>query len=134
MAATDYLEQRIIDFVLKGNAEFSFTPPTTVYVALFTTATADDGSGTEVSGANYARQSVAFSAMTGVTNGVTSNSAEVAFPTAGAGGWGTITHAAVFDALSGGNMLYHGALAVSKTVNENDTFKIAAGSFALTVS
>ena len=52
---TDFLENKIIDHMLRNQA---YTPPTTVYVALFTTATTDAGGGTEVSGGAYARQAV----------------------------------------------------------------------------
>ena len=115
-AMTDYLEDNLLNHVLRNTA---FTSPTTVYVALFTTATNDAGGGTEVAGGSYARQAITFSVPTG---GVTSNTAIVTFPTASAG-WGTITHFAIFDAVSGGNMLYHGALAASRTVQAGDTFR-----------
>jgi hypothetical protein len=59
---TDYLENKIIDHMLRNQA---YTPPSTVYVALFTTATGDDGSGTEVSGGSYARQAVTLGAASG---------------------------------------------------------------------
>ena len=115
---SNYLETKLIDLILRNTA---FTTPGTVYVSLYITDPTDADSGTEVSGTNYARQSVAFSAP---TNGVTSNSSDITFPTAGSGGWGTITHAAIHDAVSSGNLLFHSALTSSKVVNEDDTFKI----------
>ena len=135
MAASDYLEQRIVDFVLNSNAEFTFTSPVNVYIALFTTAPSDAGGGVEVSGVNYVRiDSGAFSAMTGVTDGHTSNNAEIAFAQAGAGGWGLVTAIGLFDAETGGNLLYHGALTADKQVDENDTFKIAVSDLDITLS
>lgn len=135
MAASDYLEQRIVDFVLNSNAEFAFTSPANVYIALFTSATDDAGGGTEVSGTNYARvDSGAFTAMTGVTDGHTSNGAEIAFAQAGAGGWGLVSHIGLYDAATGGNLLYHGGLTASKQVDENDTFKIAINDLDITLS
>lgn len=135
MAASDYLEQRVIDFVLNSNAEFTFTSPANVYIALFTAAPSDSGGGTECSGTNYARvDSGSFSTMTGITTGHTSNSAEIAFAQAGSGGWGTVTHIGLFDASTAGNLLYHGALTASKVVDENDTFKIAIGDLDITLS
>ena len=124
-----YLENKIIDHMLRNQ---SFTPPTTVYVALFT---ADNGleGGTitgEVSGGSYARQSVTLSAA---SDGESSNSADIEFPTATAD-WGTITHVALMDAASGGNVLMHSALDASKTVNNGDTFKINAGDLDITVT
>ena len=138
MAASDYLEQRIVDFVLNSNTEFVFTSPANVYIALFTTAPTDAGGGVEVSGVNYTRiDSGAFSAMTDVTDGHTSNNAEIAFAQAGAGGWGLVTAIGLFDSVDNGgsnNLLYHGSLTADKQVDENDTFKIAIGDLDITLS
>lgn len=132
---TNYLEQRLIDFVFNSNAEFSFSSPANVYVALFTSATADDGTGTEVTGTNYARVDTgSFTAMTNITDGQTENTNDIVFPTAGSGGWGTVTHIALFDALTGGNMLFHGALSQSKEILDGNTFSINAGGLVLTLS
>lgn len=72
--------------------------------------------------------------MTGITDGQTQNTAEIAFAQAGSGGWGTVTHIGLFDASTSGNLLFHGALTASKTVDENDTFKIAAGDLVITLA
>ena len=116
---SNFLENELIDHILRNAA---YTSPTTVYVALYTSNPTDADSGTEVATGSYARQSVAFSAP---SNGATSNSSDITFPTATAN-WGTITHAAIHDASTSGNMLFHSALTASKTVNDGDTFKINA--------
>lgn len=122
---SDYLENKVMNHVFSGNA---YTPPT-LYVGLFTTATTDAGGGTEVSGGDYARQT-----FTMTTTGDTSTtSASIEFPTATAN-WGTITHMAIFDAASGGNMLAHGALTASKTINSDDVFRIDAGEIDITLA
>ena len=72
--------------------------------------------------------------MTGVTDGHTSNNAEIAFAQAGAGGWGLVTAIGLFDAATAGNLLYHGSLTADKQVDENDTFKIAAADLDITLS
>lgn len=126
-AASDYLENALINAVLRNTA---YTSPTTVYAALFTTATTDAGGGTEVSGGSYARTAVTFGAP---TDGSTSNTADVTFPTA-TGAWGTVTHVAIYDAATAGNMLFHGALTASKTVNSGDTFKFATGDLTITLA
>lgn len=123
---TDFLENKIIDHMLRNQA---YTPPSTVYLALFTTAPSDAGGGTEVSGGAYARQAVTLSAASG---GASSNSADITFPQATAD-WGTVTHVALMDALTSGNMLMHTPLDASKTINTGDTFKINAGDLDLTV-
>lgn len=123
---TDYYENKIIDHMLRNQA---FTPPSTIYLALFTSAPSDAGGGTEVSGGSYARQSVTLSAASG---GASSNSADITFPQATAD-WGTVTHCALMDAASAGNMLMWTALDASKTVNNGDTFKISTGDLDVTV-
>jgi len=124
---TDFMENKIIDHMLRNQA---YTPPSTVYLALFTSATDDSGGGTEVSGGSYARQAVTLTAASG---GASENSADITFPQATAD-WGTITHVALMDALTGGNMLMHSPLDASKTVNSGDTFKINAGDLDVTVA
>ena len=114
---SNFLENELIDHILRNAA---YTSPGTVYVALYTDDPTDADSGTEVATGSYARQSVAFSAP---SNGATSISSDITFPTATAN-WGTITHAALRDALTTGNMLFHSVLTASKTVNDGDTFKI----------
>lgn len=128
-AMTNYLENALIDFLFRGG---TFTPPTTVYVAAFTAAPSDAGGGTEVTGNGYARVAVAAdathwkstqgdtSATSTGTTGTTSNALDVPFPTP-SGSWGTISHVALFDAATGGNMLGQGALATPRTVTDSGT-------------
>ena len=123
---SDYFENKIIDHMLRNQ---SFTPPSTLYVALYNVAPTDAGGGTEVSGGSYARQAVTFSAASG---GATSNSADITFPQATAD-WGTIVAVGILDASTGGNLLAWGALTANKTVNNGDQFKITAGNLTLSV-
>lgn len=97
--------------------------PTNVRLALYTSDPTDADSGTEVSGGAYARQSVAFDAAVG---GATQNTAEIVFPVATAS-WGTVTHIGLRDATTGGNLLMHGPLTVSKTIDSGDQFRMSAG-------
>lgn len=118
-AMSDYLENKVLNLVLRATA---FTAPATVYLALFTTATTDAGGGTEVAGGSYGRQAVTFTAP--ATPGVTDNSGVISFTNMPAA---TVTHAALFDASTAGNMLLHAALTASKTVAAGDTITFAAG-------
>jgi hypothetical protein len=118
---SNYLENKVLDHVFGGSA---YTAPATLYVGLFTSNPGEAGAGTEVSGGSYARQTIAFT----VTGSQASSSAAVEFPTATAS-WGTITYAAVYDAVSGGNLLASGALTTSKTIDSGDVFRIPSGDF-----
>lgn len=125
-AASDYMENLALKWALTTN---SATRPTTWYVALFTTATTDAGGGTEVTGGSYARQSATFT----VTNDTAATNANVLFPTATAD-WGTVTHVAIYDSLSGGNLLFHGAASSSKLIQTGDAYLINSGNLTVTMS
>jgi hypothetical protein len=126
-AFSNYLENALINGTLRAT---SYTAPTTVYVGLFTSDPTDAGSGTEVSGNAYARQSATFAAP---SNGASSTSADVQFPQA-TGTWGTVGWFGIFDALTTGNLMYHGALTASKTIETGDVFKIASGNLTVTLA
>jgi hypothetical protein len=117
-ALSDYLENALLNEVLRN---VGYTPAATVYLALFTTATTDAGGGTEVTGGSYARQAITFGAASG---GMCSNTGAVSFASMPAA---TVTHAAIMDASTAGNMLFHGALTASKTVGAGDTLTFAIG-------
>ncbi len=121
MSFSNFLENKVLGHVFGATP---YTAPATLYVGLFTSNPGETGSGTEVSGGSYARQTIAFT----VTGNQASNTAAVEFPTATAS-WGTITFAAIYDALSGGNLLAYGALTTSKTIDNGDVFRIPAGDF-----
>ena len=124
MAKSDYLEVNILNHVLRST---SYTSPAAVYVALYTVAPTDAGGGTEVTGSGYARQAVTFGPPgTPAANQVT-NTADVEFPIAGAGGWGTIIAFALFDSSVAGNMLYHAKLTAARTIAVGDQFKFPIG-------
>ena len=113
-----------------GLLQQSFVPPTTIYVALFTVTPGPAGGGTEVAGGGYGRQTVTFGPA---SNGQVVSTAAVNFPIATAP-WGTITAFALFDASSGGNMLYFGNLSTSRSVLASDQVTFPAGQLIVTES
>ena len=141
-AMSNFLENKIIDQIFRGQA---YSLPTTLYVGLFTAAPTDTGGGTEVSGGDYARASVAASlanfagtqgagttsASSGDT-GTTSNNASITFVTPGAT-WGTVSGFGVFDAATDGNLLFYGTLSISKTINQGDTVTFPAASLSVQI-
>lgn len=122
---SNYLEGKLVEHTLRAVA---YTAPAAVYAALYLSDPGETDAGTEVTGTNYARQAVTFGAH---ANGQVAN-ALVTFGVAGAGGWGTITHFGIRDALTAGNLLVYGALTASVTVNENDQVKFNAGDLTVT--
>lgn len=127
-AFSDYFENIIINKLLRNQA---YTPPTTVYLALFTAITGLEANSptAEVSGGSYARQICALDAASG---GVSANTSLLTFPMA-TGDWGTITYFALVDHLSNTNwgtnvnVLMYGALAISAEILTGNTFKVTAG-------
>jgi hypothetical protein len=124
---SNFLENALINATLRNT---TYTSVATVYVSLWTSDPTDAGSGTEVSGGSYARTAVTFGAP---SNGVTTNSADVTFPTA-TGSWGTVGWIGINDALTSGNLLYHSPLDTSKTITSGDIFKITTGNLSVTLA
>jgi hypothetical protein len=124
---SNYLENALINATLRAT---TFTSPSVVYVGLYTADPTDAGTGTEVSGGSYARQSVTFGAP---SNGVSTNSAAVEFPQC-TSTWGTVSHIGILDASTSGNLYYHTALDSSKTIETGDVFKIAIGNLSVTLA
>ena len=128
-ALSDYAEKLLLDWSMTTG---SATRPTAWYVALYSAAPSDSGGGTEISTGGYARKSVTFSAAS-TPGGTTSNSNTVTFTASGAN-YGTVTHIGIFDALTTGNLLWHGAMTASKTVNDGDTLEFSIGNIDLTLA
>lgn len=138
---TDFLENKLVDFLFRQQA---FIPSATLYISLHTANPTDAGS-FETTGSGYARATVASSllnwkstqndslASTGNT-GQTSNSAAITFGSPGVGGWGTVTHFAIWDAATGGNAYMYGALTITKTINQADTLSFAIGAITVTLA
>src|SRR5260221_9159066 len=94
-----YLEDKLLNW-MKGTAFGA--APATVYVALFTTAPADDNTGgVEVSGGSYARAAITtstgFSAITGGTPPHQISQACTVYFANPTSNWGTISAFAIID-------------------------------------
>jgi len=116
-------EDEIMDHIFGKGA---YTPPT-IYVGLSTADPLDDASGlAEPSGSGYVRVTTAESDWVASSAGVVDNATATTFPQA-SGSWGVVTHFALFDAETAGNMLAHGTLGASKTIDSGDTPSFAIG-------
>ena len=154
-AASNFLEDKLLDHTLRSPGA-AYGAPSTVYVALF----ADSGSGVaaalesntsgtdatskfgyyEINNGSYARQTIAFANAGASTTGTISSNATVSFPvatanyqTAGTTGQ-VVTHLALMDASTGGNVLFYGALTTSKTVSSGDQFTISSGNLSISLA
>jgi hypothetical protein len=113
---TYYLDNNFLNVALRN---VPFTPPATIYVALYTVAPGVGGGGTEVIGGSYGRQTATFTVP---VNGQLSNTGDILFPVASAT-WGTVVSFALLDASSGGNMLYFGNLSTPRLVLTSDQIR-----------
>ena len=134
MSASNYLENEILDHILGAAA---WSAPSTLYVSLHTADPGESGAqdANEVSGGSYARVAVTnnLTNFPAASGGAKSNGAAITFPTA-TGAWGTVTHWAIGDAASGaGNILFSGALSVSKSIVSGDPVSFPIGDLQVSV-
>lgn len=116
-AMSDYLESKILNAVFRNTPYIS---PTNVYLALFKTAPSDASVGQEIDKADYSRKVISFSTPENIEGVMTiKNDSPVMFDAASTN-WGTITHVAIMDAETAGNMLYYGNLSQPKEINIGD--------------
>lgn len=136
-ALSDYMEDLFINFM----RNVAVTGNVAAFVALFNNATGtleSDSPTGEVTGANYVRKLAGLKVTSPA--GVSDNDAEIVFATAGAGGWGSVTHVALVDHETnvtwGTNVhvLMWAALDAAKTIDEGDTFKFNAHELDVTIS
>jgi len=125
MSFSNFLETEILDHVFANNA---YTSPSAVYVGLFTDNPDEGGTGTEVSGGSYVRQTASFT----VSGNTATTDAAVEFPTATAN-WGTITHIGIYDAETSGNLLAYSELDAAKTISSGDVLRIPTGDIDITL-
>ena len=129
---SDYLESLVLTRCFKGGA--ISTMGAGPWLSLHTASLDDAGTGTEVSGGSYARVATATTDWTvsGTSPTQVTNANALAFPVPTAN-WGTVTYVGVWDAASGGNLLYLAALTTSRTINNGDGApSLAPGRFVFT--
>jgi hypothetical protein len=115
--------------VLRGTTLNGVSP----YVGLFSAAPANDAAaGTELAGNGYQRQAVAFGAPAADTGNVRkiSNTNNIAFGPASAD-WLQAVAFGIFDASSGGTLLYWDVLTTPKTIQQDDYGQFAPGTLAV---
>ena len=136
-AATNYLERRLLHYIFKNNSLSFSSPGDSIYVGLCTAVSAaETGSVTEASFSGYARQQVAAASWTTIGADSTDtqtakNTSAIEFPAKADSGNVIITHVIIADASSSGNILFVGALDASKTLAQNDIFRINATNLSI---
>ena len=133
---SDYTENNVLDHLTGKTA---FTMPT-AYIALSTTDPTDDASGISEpdSTGGYARITTSGSDWDAASGGATANATVLSFPVS-TEAWSTdetdLAYFAVYDALSGGNMLGHGSLTTPMAVDTDGiTLSFAIGDLDWTLT
>lgn len=137
----DNAANKVLSLIAGRAASINFG--TIIYIGLSTTSPVKDGSNiTEPVGNGYARVpiskygeslSLKMSDPAAGAGGVITNEDTIFFPKA-TGAWNTITHAVIFDALTGGNPIVGGALGTSKSPVANQVTIIEPGELDISLT
>lgn len=134
-AASNYTETNVINALLRGVA---FPLPAKTFLSLHT-ANPGEAGGSEVATASwpsYVRKDAANGGAIATgwgapADGTTTNAQQILYPSSNAASAVTITHWAIYDAATGGNLLAYAPLNTPRTLQPGDVFVFDAG--ALTV-
>ena len=99
--------------------EDEFTNGTT-YLALFKSNPGKEGTGDEVDEAGYSRKEISFSAPYEENDKFNVKVDTVAFFDEAEENWGEVTHGAVYDSETGGELLWYGPLENPRYVLDGD--------------
>ncbi len=117
MAKSAYLRTRLVKHVLGLGA---YTPPASTYLALFTSDPTVNNTGNEAVGGSYARQAITWGTE---ANGNVPSNGILTFTNLAAG---VYSHWGVFDAVSGGNLLYFSGFEIPISRNAGQGIAIAS--------
>lgn len=123
---SNYSTNLLLNFAMTAT---TVTRPTNLYVAVGTSSSASGLTG-EPSGNGYSRQLSTFT----ISGNTGTNSGAITFGPCTGTAWGTLSNVAIFDAATGGNCIWQGALSASKTVSVGDSLQIAASNLSVTLN
>lgn len=105
--------------------------PSQYYIGLATSEPTYEGvcaGEPSTNGTNYER--VLLANLSAPTDGIVKNTAAISFNES-ITDWGVITHYAVFDAKTGGNLLFYGKLSMNRTIEPNTVLTIKTGELSI---
>lgn len=142
-AASDYTEKNVLNSMLRG---VTYPLPSKVFVSLHTASPTDSGGGEVTTAAwpSYARVDAADGGAiaTGWSvpgNGaggvqISRNTNQILYEGMNGSGPITVTHWALYDAATGGNLLCHAPLNTSRTLQVGDVFIFDRNSIEITMA
>ena len=132
-AASNYLENKVLDHVLRNTA---YTQPGNLFIGLYTgNALTNLEAGTlsdevSTSGTGYVRKAVTFG---NASSGTATNSVTVTFDPATLN-WGNITAIAILDTVTTGNVLFYGNLTTAKLIENGDTMQFVTNNISVSLA
>ena len=133
MSLSNYGENLLINYLLNTSA---VTRPTAWYVQLHMTDPTDTGTaGTQpaIIANDYDRKTLGATGMTTATTGTNSNPAEVSWTANAGAATYTFTHISIWDAVTAGNCLFTGAMAIPEQVLANGVLTFSIGKIVATL-
>lgn len=123
------------NFALDALLGDGFSPPSNVWIALYTAIPSALGGGTEVSVGSYSRVEVSNDGTTwpAASSGSKANGIAVIFPTASAS-WGTIVGFGIHDDPSADSLVTWGILGTPQAIALGDTAQFDIGALVITAS
>jgi len=128
---SDYLANKLLDHVFEASA---YTSPINLYLCACGTTIIDASTGStiqEPSGGSYERKNE--NGWDNSSGGLVDNATSTDFVTATAS-WGEITHSALVDADTNGNLLFYATLDSSQAIGVGDTLRYPTGSANFSLS
>lgn len=129
MSKSNYLENHFLDALYGGG---TFTEPSTVYLALFSSDPGEAGSGAELTGGGYSRLALTTGTDITVSGDTASNPSDIEFPES-SGSQGNAAYFGLMTASTGGNLLHYGQLSPARNINAAGiVLRIPAGDLEIT--
>jgi hypothetical protein len=116
---SEHVVNEMLDHILKVG---EYAQPTNIYIALFNGD--PTGVGTECPGTEYAR--IQANAWDAAASRTLANTSQIDWAECETDDWGTVTYIAIYDAITGGNLLGYDAI-TSYTIELGDNLYIATG-------
>jgi len=133
MSISNYGENLLLNYMLNTS---SVTRPTAWYVQLHMTDPTDTGTGgtqPTITSNDYDRKTLGATGMSTSTTGTCSNPAAVSWTADAGAATYTFTHVSIWDAVTAGNCLFTGALALPETVVASGVITFAIGKLVTSI-
>jgi len=127
MSMTFNLANQIANTTLRNQ---SYTSPTTVYAALYTTPPTANTSGTELSGSGYSRQAITFA---NPVDGSISSNVSITFGPVTGSAWTGVKSVGIVDASTSGNLMYFQNIA-NRNVLVGDSLIFGTGNVTVSLT